>query len=167
MFIAGETNASQHTFSTRAGKIPNLLDVRSEACTVDWFSYYPGYSLLYDDVDEIQSASRFGIHQVFIKVSIQSVLVMNLEEDEIFTWIYVFSCFICRFANKWRCDVNDQIFPHGDSVFSVHSAEVMFQAKKSPVLLTLACWSREKREEMWEASSSSSLFIHTYSITIQ
>ena len=43
-----------------AGKSQNLSDVRSEACAVDWFSYYAGYSLL-----------------------------MNLEEDErfIFVWL--------------------------------------------------------------------------------
>ena len=46
--------------STIAGKSQNLSDVRSEACAVDWFSYYAEYSLL-----------------------------MNLEEDErfIFVWL--------------------------------------------------------------------------------
>ena len=37
-------------FSTIAGKSQNLWDVRSEACAVDLFSHYTGYSLLYDDI---------------------------------------------------------------------------------------------------------------------
>ena len=38
VFIAGELYASQHTFSTIVGKSQNLLDVRSGACAVKWFS---------------------------------------------------------------------------------------------------------------------------------
>ena len=36
--------------STIAGKSQTLSDVRSETWAVDWFSYYPGYSLLCDDI---------------------------------------------------------------------------------------------------------------------
>ena len=36
--------------------------------------------------------------EVFVKVSIQSILVMNLEEDWRFL-LYVFGCSISRFAN--------------------------------------------------------------------
>ena len=35
----------------------------------------------------------------------------------------------CVFVNKWRCEDIDQIVLHGDSFFSVYSAEVMYQAK--------------------------------------
>ena len=38
-----------------------------------------------------------SIHQ---GLELQSVLVMNLEEDE---RSYKCGCSICRFANKWRC----------------------------------------------------------------
>ena len=39
IFIAGELYASQHTISTNiVGKSQNLLDVRSGACAVKWFS---------------------------------------------------------------------------------------------------------------------------------
>ena len=31
-------------FSAIVGKSQNLSDVRSEACAVDWFSYYLGYA---------------------------------------------------------------------------------------------------------------------------
>ena len=62
--------------------------------------------------------------KVFIKFSIQSVLVVNLEEEGRFI------CGItCEFVNKWRCEDVDQILLHGDSFFSVYSAEVMYQAK--------------------------------------
>ena len=50
--------------------------------------------------------------KVFIKFSIQSVLVMNLEEEGRFI------CGItCEFVNKWRCEDVDQILLHGDSFF--------------------------------------------------
>ena len=39
-------------FSTIAGKSQNLSGVRSGACAVDWFSYYPGYSLLCNDITQ-------------------------------------------------------------------------------------------------------------------
>ena len=50
-FVAGEPHASQHTILYNSDrKSQNVSDVRSEACSVDWFSYYPGYSLLRDDI---------------------------------------------------------------------------------------------------------------------
>ena len=38
-------------------------------------------------------------------------------------------CITCVFVNKWRSEDVDQILLHGDSFFSVYSAEVMYQAK--------------------------------------
>ena len=44
------TFASQHTIVCNSGKKTKLSDIRSEARSVDWFSYHPGYSLLCDDI---------------------------------------------------------------------------------------------------------------------
>ena len=44
------TFASQHTILCNSGKKTILSDIRSEARSVDWFSYHPGYSLLCDDI---------------------------------------------------------------------------------------------------------------------
>jgi len=60
--------------------------------------------------------------EVFINVSIQSVLVMNVEDDERFICL-------CLFAGCWRCEVVNQILLHGDCFLSGHSAEMMCQAK--------------------------------------
>ena len=46
-------------FSTIAGKSQNLSDVRSEACAVDWSSYYPGHSLLCNNVKIAWTPSKF------------------------------------------------------------------------------------------------------------
>ena len=52
LLLHGKPYASQHTIPYNSGKKPfeNLSDVRSEACAVDGFSYYLGYSLLGDDI---------------------------------------------------------------------------------------------------------------------
>ena len=49
--IAGEAYASQHTILYHRGKKAKICRiVRSEACAIDWFSYYPEYPLLCDDI---------------------------------------------------------------------------------------------------------------------
>ena len=55
--------------------------------------------------------------EVFINVSIQSVLVMNREDDERFICV-------CVFAGCWRCEDVDQILLRGDCFLSGHSAGV-------------------------------------------
>ena len=47
--IAGESLRASTLFCTIVGKSQILSDVRSEACTFDWFSY-PGYPLLCGDI---------------------------------------------------------------------------------------------------------------------
>ena len=82
--------------------------------------------------------------EVFIDVSVQSILVINVEETRD---LYLFGCSICLFVNKWRCEDIDQIILHGDSFFSLSafsSSEVPGKRKFYP---TLARLFREKREK--------------------
>ena len=65
--------------------------------------------------------------EVFLKVSIHSVLVMNSTRKR--RDLYVFGCSICRFSNKWRCEDIDEILLHWDNFSSVYSAGVVCQAR--------------------------------------
>ena len=67
---------------------------------------------------------------VFIKVSIHGVISGKTRD------FYVFDCSI-----KWRCEDIDQILLHGHRLF------FLCAFSSSEQLPTLACWSREKREE--------------------
>ena len=145
-------------FCTIAGESQNLFRCKNRSMRSLLFSHYPGYSLLNPCDDITQNArgrgwemsSKFRVKQiktrwafnklqyafsrylyllveVFIKVSIQNVLVVNLGEDERFISVWLLHLTIR--AHKWRREDIDQILPHGDSLFSVRSTEVMCQAK--------------------------------------
>ena len=75
--------------------------------------------------------------QVFINVSFQSVLVVNLEEYEMSMCPSIKSSFI------------EIIFLFACSRSDVTGKNSSFRSKQLP---TLACWSREKREERCEAN---------------
>ena len=89
--------------------------------------------------------------EVFIKVSIQSVLAMTLKDDERFNsvWLWLFEfgfansfikSFIPLFADsriKGGAKISIQSYFHGDTFFSVHSAKVMCQTKI--ILLAVNC----------------------------
>ena len=73
--------------------------------------------------------------EVFVKVSIQSVLVINLEEHERF--IFHLALFAdSRINGGAKISIKSSVI-HGDSFFSVHSEEVMCQA--NIILFGLNC----------------------------
>ena len=85
--------------------------------------------------------------EVFITLSIQSVLVMNLNEDERFNMCLVALFVDSRINGGVKISIESSFIRTGDSLFSVHSEEVMCQAKILPLgvlLPTLACWCRAK-----------------------
>ena len=71
------------------------------------------------------SRCLYLLGEVFIKVSIQSVLVMNLEEDKRSICVWLLHLTIREHIETRRYRSN----PLSWSFFSVNSTEVMFQAK--------------------------------------
>ena len=90
---------------------------------INWGTH--SFAMMHVDERFLFSRCLYLLVEVFINVSIQSVLVMNREDDERFICV-------CVFAGYWRCEDVDQILLHGDCFLSGHSAEMMCQAKLFP-----------------------------------
>ena len=149
--IAGEPYASQHTILCNSGKKPKIVGCKirsmssqfvfllSEVFTFVWWhhvnalgrdreisSKFPESKQITNQVSVwkwlfLIPRCLYLLVKVFIKVSIHSVKVMNLEEDpedERFFILYGFGCSICPFANKCRrCEDIDQILLHRESIW--------------------------------------------------